>query len=70
MEKENIMGRIAGSSNKGGKKVQMSFRLDQSYFDLIVETKNKHNLRTYTEALEYLLREKAIELAIEEASLD
>ena len=38
--------------------------------EFILFIQQKHEFRTYTEALEYLLKEKAIELAIEEASLD
>jgi GTP cyclohydrolase FolE2 len=64
------MTRTTGSSNKKVRKMSVSFRLEQVYIELLDYTKTEHGLSSRTEALEYLLKEKAIELAIEEASLD
>jgi len=58
------------ANHKDKVKVRRSIRIDPIIDEFILFIQQKHEFRTYTEALEYLLKEKAIELAIEEASLD
>ena len=58
-------------ANKKDKvKVRRSIRIDPTIDELILSIQVKHGFKTYTQALEYLLKEKAIELALSEASLD
>jgi len=64
------MSRPNGSGNKKNTRVQRSFRLSTSIDKLLQETKEEHNFATLTEALEYLLIEKAIEKAMKDANID